>query len=392
MKRHHVVLLFAVLLGALAVAGSKSDGLTVHEWGTFTSVAGENGESLDWNGLGGKRDLPQFVQDGGYRCTKWGFQGNVRMETPVIYFYSPREVTAQVSVKFPHGVITEWYPSANTEIYQSKHALDEAIEKLPPSRQGIDTSLRTVLGSIEWHDVKVQPSASANFPDDHHANRYYAARQTDGDHVTVGNQHEKFLFYRGVARLQVPLNARISEGKVLLSNHGSAPVASAILFQNRDGRIRYSTLGAIRTTATADPATVSGSMPQLLRELEDALVSQGLFRKEAHAMVETWHDSWFEEGTRIIYIVPSGLIDSALPLRVDPAPSQVTRVFVGRIELLTAETQQAVQQGLEHGDNSIVERYGRFLGPLLDRVVASRPALAPKAQQIRGKMMQQSCQ
>ncbi len=32
------------------------------------------------------------------------------METPVIYFYSPREVVASVQVRFPYGVITEWYP------------------------------------------------------------------------------------------------------------------------------------------------------------------------------------------------------------------------------------------------------------------------------------------
>jgi hypothetical protein len=55
-------------------------------------------------------------------------------------------------------------------------------------------------------------------------------------------------------------------------------------------------------------------------------------------MVETWRDSWFEEGSRLIYIVPAGAIDAMLPLQVDPAPSQTARVFVGRIELVTAET------------------------------------------------------
>ena len=32
------------------------------------------------------------------------------METPVIYFYSDREQTVNVRVRFPHGLITEWYP------------------------------------------------------------------------------------------------------------------------------------------------------------------------------------------------------------------------------------------------------------------------------------------
>ena len=42
--------------------------LTVHEWGTFTSVAGEDGSAIDWDALGGKNDLPGFVNSFGYRC------------------------------------------------------------------------------------------------------------------------------------------------------------------------------------------------------------------------------------------------------------------------------------------------------------------------------------
>jgi hypothetical protein len=38
--------------------------------------------------------------------------------------------------------------------------------------------------------------------------------------------------------------------------------------------------------------------------LADNLVEFGLYRKEAEPMVETWRDSWFEEGIRLFYIVP----------------------------------------------------------------------------------------
>ena len=41
---------------------SKSvQGLTVHEWGTFTSVAGRNGKAIEWRPAGGPTDLPCFV-------------------------------------------------------------------------------------------------------------------------------------------------------------------------------------------------------------------------------------------------------------------------------------------------------------------------------------------
>jgi hypothetical protein len=98
------------------------------------------------------------------------------------------------------------------------------------------------------------------------------------------------------------------------------------------------------------------------------LIAQGLFAKEAHAMLETWNDSWFEEGSRLIYIVPGAVVDEMLPLHVDPAPSEIARVFVGRIELVTPETKRAVESAVARADWAAVNRYGRFLEPILRRV------------------------
>jgi hypothetical protein len=120
-----------VVLGAAVLALIADDtlphpgGLTVHEWGTFTSVAGEDGFAIDWDVLGGKDDLPGFVNNHGLPCFKGSFTTTVRMETPVMYFYSPREVTARVKVLFPHGVITEWYPNGDNAIYESKSLMDQ---------------------------------------------------------------------------------------------------------------------------------------------------------------------------------------------------------------------------------------------------------------------------
>src|SRR6266542_4669932 len=35
--------------------------LVVHEWGTFTSIAGKDGIALEWRPLNGPTDLPKFV-------------------------------------------------------------------------------------------------------------------------------------------------------------------------------------------------------------------------------------------------------------------------------------------------------------------------------------------
>jgi hypothetical protein len=359
--------------------------LTVHEWGTFTSVAGENGAPVEWDALGCKSDLPGFVNDFGYRGIKWiGFKwrlsGTVRMETPVMYFYSPRELDAHVKVEFPQGLITEWYPRAENEIYQKNSA--GSMHRLGANLNGIDTSLRSLSGAIEWNDVKVDPSLAPTLPVESAPSRYYAARQTDAAPITVGDQHEKFLFYRGVGRFPVPLSARVSGyGEVTVENRAHESVPGVILFENREGRMGYRMAGSIEDALALDPPTLDAQFSQLRKELETELIAQGLFPKEAQAMIETWRDSWFEEGSRLIYILPSSAVDAILPLHVEPTPSQTVRVFVGRIELVTPETKRAVESAIAKSDWPAVDRYSRFLDPILRRIYSGNPSQASEIEQ-----------
>ena len=60
------VLALTTLLG-VTIYASKVDiatpaNLTVHEWGTFTSVAGRDGKAVQWLPLAGPNDLPCFVE------------------------------------------------------------------------------------------------------------------------------------------------------------------------------------------------------------------------------------------------------------------------------------------------------------------------------------------
>src|SRR5580704_12039945 len=67
--------------------------LSVHEWGTFTSIAGNDGRVLRWLPLTGSNDLPGFVEHFRDAAFKVGLSGTVRMETPVLYFYAPHPMT-----------------------------------------------------------------------------------------------------------------------------------------------------------------------------------------------------------------------------------------------------------------------------------------------------------
>jgi hypothetical protein len=425
----------AIVLIADDANPAQVNSLTVHEWGTFTSVAGADGSAIDWDALGCKDDLPQFVNAAGYRGFKWRLDGTVRMETPVIYFYSPREVTASVKVFFPKGVITEWYPNGDDAIYESKAlmdrmeaslnnlrsvakskiysddtvykteslvqpyptGLDPLLVRLSKSLNGIDTSLRQLMGSIVWSDIKVLPGSAANFPMESGSSRYYAARGTDAAPIAVGEQHEKFLFYRGVGRFQVPLWARVlDDGKVTVENRGAETVPAVFLFENREGRLGFRNVGALppvtlmEVAATLDRSSLDGSLSQLRFDLENALIRNGLYLREAQAMVETWRDSWFEEGSRLIYIVPSHAIDSILPLQVEPAASQTSRVFVGRVELITPETKRSVEEALSKGDWATVDRYSRFVEPILARISAESPAKARETEQLKESLQKWS--
>jgi hypothetical protein len=112
-------------------------------------------------------------------------------------------------------------------------------------------------------------------------------------------------------------------------------------------------------------------------------------------MIETWQDSWFEEGMRLFYIVPRPFVDSQLPLKITPEPAEVTRVFVGRIELLSAWTRETIETALSNGDVATLAKFGRFLDPFLYQIRSenSRFVLSPAAEeyvrQARNKVGQQ---
>src|SRR5215469_11358991 len=339
--------------------------LTAHEWGTFTAIAGKDGRAVEWLPLGLPRfppstDLPQFVEHINGINFKLGLRGTIRMETPVLYFYSPRDLTVSTKVSFAKGLITEWYPHA---------------DRVQPAGVMTDTSLSrlSVDGSIEWNHVAVSPNLAVEFPSDVQPNRYYAARETSSSPLRVQastrEQREKFLFYRGVSSSPLPISARLSaDGKLVVDSLSEHEIPNAIFFERRGERVGYRLTGALTDATTVDAPVLNGSVDSLYDDLEEILVGQGLYRDEAHAMVETWKDSWFEEGSRLIYIVPSGFIDKVLPLTIDPVPGQIVRVFVGRVEIVTPATAMAVRKALAHNDEATLDKYGRFLEPILQTV------------------------
>src|ERR1700756_4511813 len=160
MPRKPLFITFYALLSCCLVitshtSGSEarpvSFGLTAHEWGTFTSIAGRDGSAVEWLPLTGSTDLPSFVEHFRNAGFKLGLRGTVRMETPVLYFYDSKEETVSVNVSFAKGLITEWYPHASS---------------VEPTANIYDGTLygQHIDGSIAWDAVTVSPNLRSQFP------------------------------------------------------------------------------------------------------------------------------------------------------------------------------------------------------------------------------------
>ena len=339
-----------------------ASGLVVHEWGTFTSIAGKDGVALEWRPLNGASDLPKFVytiqnHDEGLRHEpKANLTAAVRMETPVLYFYSASETDVSVKVDFPEGKITEWYPQA-----------------------------RSLSTSIDWGRLKIMPDAAFNPIAYSDNTRYYAARETDAAPIQVCGtngkavQQEKFLFYRGVGTFDLPLSVKLEGQNVVLRNTSQDQIAHVILFENRGGKIGYQLIDDFPGEATYPRPKLDKNIDSLLQELKQALSASGLYEKEAAAMIKTWRDSWFEEGTRVFYILPRQTTDAVLPITIAPHPADLVRVLVGRAEVITPEMEKSVRaqvkllsdpsRQVREAAAQAIREHGRFSEPILKRIL-----------------------
>jgi hypothetical protein len=360
---------------------SSDPTVTAHEWGTFTSIAGKDGRAAQWLPLTGSTDLPAFVEHFQTPDFKGGLRGTVRMETPVLYFYTNHTTTVSVHVSFSQGFITEWYPHANRVEPVGLQSQTRMVAYL----NDWSRNHRQPDSSISWDTVALEPRNSSSFTREDRTNHYYAARQTSSTPLHIktqaGEQFEKFLFYRGVASFSVPISARLArDGKILTQTLATQEIPAMLVFERRGNKLGFRVADATATQPNLDPPDLTATMDSLKQAVENMLIAQGLYHDEAQAMFETWRDSWFEEGSRLLYIVPRQFVDSVLPLSISPAPAQTVRVFVGRLELVTPATQRAVEQALATHDQTTLKRYGRFLVPILENMLASEMNAAKKAQ------------
>jgi hypothetical protein len=293
-------------------AAKDSGRLVVHEWGTFLSVQGSDG-----NTLGGMVDseeaLPPFVEARNIQTWQRSLIRE-KMETPVTYFYTDRPRDVKVLVSMPKGILTHWFPSVRhygpdldrkTASPVARGYLDwQTIHLIPSStplstkahkteivalkngkvytgivmqedKQGIqlvtgdDTTVTLPTDQIAERRTGDTTQPAPALPKVDAAQTWQFARETDSAYVRVNTwdtqfrrqtQLEKFLFYRGLGQFTLGLAVEAVESckrelQLTLLNRDSQRLRSLFLVQVENGTLRFAALGDLdgRATRTVQP-------------------------------------------------------------------------------------------------------------------------------------------
>jgi hypothetical protein len=410
--------LLAAVLGAPAAGAAEP--LVIHEWGTFTSLQDEQGRTI--GGLNVDEEfLPPFVHD--LHPVHIGstsevprtrvFKGmsacnptvTMRLETPVVYVHLPTgqaSATFDLRATFHGGFLSQFYPLAEPSVdgrvlrwedvttrdLVNGKEVSQTIRELQgqgPGQNGATTWQRwqapelraTTTSTLTWRGIRAGgPSAAPETG----SPIWLAPRAVTAANLAVGKEHERYLFYRGLAHLDAPLVAkRSADGRSLrvtprlpdldpdtvprlwladLRGDGTAAFHAVEAATRHLRSLDEPAFSDIPATFTADDYS-TGRLATLRQELHAALVADGLFADEAQALLNTWEASYFKApGQRLFFLVPRAWTDRVLPLTVS-IPAVTTRAMMGRIEVVSPAQRRALET-IAAGPVSTTAWYDRF--------------------------------
>jgi hypothetical protein len=376
-----LVVIAAVMLvmacPAVIVSGSPGgseppgDRLVVHEWGTFTVLQDENGKPI--GGINTDDEpLPEFVHNLNGELNGPSsplppvyFKGvprnhpdvYTRLETPVIYFYPPggREMTVDLEVRFLAGWLTQYYPDAQV----TADGRDQKGFTFGPLTY-------KSAGTLSWKGLKVGGHRAGPATD---VPAWLAPRRVGGaaSVTTPAGESERYLFYRGVGRMDAPLgvsrsadgtsfHVRSRLGNAVKTTPGVTMGPLWLVDARADGASAFREIESIdlsqgqekvlaTTAATfSESEYAQDNCSRIRQRLHEALVRDGLFSDEAAGLLNTWEASYFRRpGLRMFFMVPRAWTDQHLPLSVS-VPAETQRVMVGRIELVTPHHRELLKK------------------------------------------------
>ena len=388
----------SVLVLILLLSFQSEAKLVVHEWGTFTSLVGSNGNAQE--GMYQEDEiLPSFVHNFGDgikdqqrskqlsyvrlvppldpvpppRCPGapkipcvllYGQSITQKMETPVVYFYADQPQKVNFDVSFPGGIISQSYPAASYSI--------------PDAIPGVE-----LKNGFAHYEVNILKNSLETPPHVDLTNIYSHARNTKSDLIQIGSEIEKFIFYRGLGKFQTKLLTTSNHGDLSITNVSKDKIPAIFLIYT-DGEkygdlidlgtinsqnkiiLDVQKINRLMTTKKIHKKFLKNSREIML----NSLVKAGLFIDEAKSMINTWENGYFKTpGLRVLYILNHSEVEEILPAQITPQPEAFNRAFVGRIEILLDTTENKIlNQILREGINYNVDQLGRLAQPILRRI------------------------
>src|SRR5947209_4424846 len=235
----------------------------------------------------------------------------------------------------------------------------------PEIGSSLDWGKFYVLPENSFSKEKPRPELPAVGPND----TWRFVRDTDAAVVRVRTGQaapkaqydaEKFLFYRGLGTFDLPLQARAAgpdqDLDLVLTNRGPDALTGLVVIKVDNGALRFARLDDLPGHATRPlhlESVLSAALPfgaatPAAKEIvADTLTASGLYPKEARAMVNNWDHSYFATpGLRVLSVTPRRLVDATIPITIEPKPTELSRVMVGRLEVLTPGTERSIAEAV----------------------------------------------
>lgn len=388
--------LSVITVSVILTTSMYAQNFTVHEWGTFTTLSGSNGKLLSGLYID-EEPLPDFTYN-----FQWEFVATatsrpgkycdvtysnlnlenvtVKMETPVIYFYSEKQVNnVTINVQFPGGSISQWYPERyRGEAPQAARCGNASPHYLctPCATNTLDFKTNR-NGWIEWKGRILAPRSGAlthvDVPKLWEAPRRTRSNIFEGSETGFykGSFHyeqEKYLFYRGIGNFDIPIKTEISSNNRLVISNTGDYVPYYLVWHKQGSKVEILGTGSLEEGCTTSVPLNNAKVPfkkymdeqEALLTFENALVTAGLYRDEARSMLATWEESYFHtNGLKVFWILPKALTEETLPLHITPGPTNIQRVLVGRNEVLTPQFEAQLLQDFTTGkqDNWEEDRF-----------------------------------
>lgn len=361
-----------------------SAGLVAHEWGSMQHHIGTATSEFDLIGEN-QADLPSFVK-------VWSQQpaiGPIMIRKPILYFYSQEKMKVNVTVRFPEGLLTQWYPDVTLFAPQRDGRI----------RPGNQAPLRN--GTLSWQQFELDPDIDASMFAKVNQNHpwWHTARDTDATPLRVETKGranridagtvERFLFYRGAGSytpMVQPTRDQDGDGFSVRVPFSQIDLRGVFLVQVNDSGATITHAPVLKAESTlhlAGPEAIKPTKEAAVTakaQLIESLEAAGLFSKEAQGLVEIWGDDMFTTpGQRLLYLMPNNEVERVLPLTIQPEPKQTVRTLIAWVELSTPEAEKRITDlikqlssndpGEAAGANKELRSLDRFAEAILRRTL-----------------------